>query len=65
VSDQKAIRPTKLLAEEVIPLFSVPEALLSDRGTNLLFHVMRKTLGIQKPNTTAHHPKCDRMVKMF
>ncbi len=28
----------KLLAEEVVPLFGVPEALLTDRGTNLLSH---------------------------
>ena len=68
VPDQKAIRLTKLLAEEVIPLFGVPEALLSDRGTNLLSHVMLdlcKTLGIQKLNTTAYHPQCDGMVERF
>jgi len=33
VSDQKATTLAKLLAEEVIPVFGVPEALLSDRGT--------------------------------
>ena len=37
VPDQKATRLINLLAEEVIPLFRVPEALLSDRGTN--FHI--------------------------
>ena len=66
--DQKAIRLTKLLAEKVIPLFGVPEALLSDRGTNLLSHVMLvlcKTLGIQKLSMTAYHPQCDRMVERF
>ena len=67
VPDLKAIRLTKLLAEEVIPLFGVPEALLSDRGTNLLSHVMLDlcTLGIQKLNTTAYHPQCDGMVEWF
>ena len=68
VPDQKAIRLTKLLAEEVIPLFGVPEALLSDRGTNLLFHVtldLCKMLGIRKLNTTAYHPQCDGMVERF
>ena len=68
VPDQKAIRLTKLLAEEVIPLFGVPEALLSDRGTNLLSHVMLdlcQTLGIQKLNTTVYHPQCDGMVERF
>ena len=41
VPDQKAIWMTKLLAEEVIPLFGVPEVLLSDQGTNVLSHVMQ------------------------
>ena len=40
VSDQKATTLAKLLAEEVIPVFGVPEALLSDRGANLLSHLM-------------------------
>ena len=40
VPDQKTVRIARLLAEEVIPLFGVPEALLSDRGTNLLSHLM-------------------------
>ena len=57
-----------MLAEEVIPLFGVPEALLSDRGTNLLSHVMQdlcKLVGIKKLNTTAYHPQCDGMVERF
>lgn len=36
--------------EEIIPVFGVPEALLSDRGTNLLSYLMRgvcKLLGIE------------------
>ena len=32
--DQKAMRIAKLLAEEIVLMFGVPEALLSDRGTN-------------------------------
>ena len=57
--DQKAIRIVRLLTEEVVPVVGVPEALLSDRGTNLLAHVMQDTcelLGITKLNTTAYHP---------
>ncbi len=34
--DQKAERIVKLLVEEVVSFFGVPEALLSDHGTNLL-----------------------------
>ena len=35
-SDQQSLTLVKLLVEQWIPLFGVPEALLSDRGTNLL-----------------------------
>ena len=68
VHDQKAVCIARLLAEEVIPPVGVPEALLSDRGTNLLSHLMRdvcEMLGIMKLNTTAYHPQCDGMVEHF
>ena len=61
VPDRKATRLACLLAEEVIPLFGVPESLLSDQGTNLLSHLMLdlcKILGIKKLNTNAYHPEC-------
>ena len=64
--DQKATRIAHLLAEEIVPLFGVPDALLSDRGTNLLSHLMRdvcQLLSIDKLNTTAYHPQCDGMVE--
>ena len=64
--DQKAPRIVTLLVEEVVPMFGVPEALLSDRGTNLLAHVMQETcelLGVTKLNTTAYHPQCNGMVE--
>ena len=54
--DQKSSRIVQILVEEVIPFFGVPEALLSDRGTNLLSHLMRdvcRLLGIEKYNTNA------------
>ena len=68
VPDQKAERLAKLLCEEIIPLFGVPEALLTDRGANLLSHLMLDVcalLGIEKLNTTAYHPECDGMVERF
>ena len=68
VPDQKAIRLARLLVNEVVPMFGVPEALLSDRGANLLSHLMEdvcKLLGIRKLNTTAYHPQCDGMVERF
>ena len=46
---------------EVILCFSVPEAVLSDRGTNLLC----KVLGIEKLNTTAYYLQCDGAVDRF
>ena len=58
----------KVLVEEVIPFFGVPESLLSDRGTNLLSHLMKEIcsmLGIIKLNTTAYHPQFDGMVERF
>ena len=68
VPDQKTERIARLLAEEVIPCFGVPDALLSDRGTNLLSHLMMdlcSMLGVKKLNTTAYHPQCDGAVERF
>ena len=64
--DQKAIRLARLVAEELLPLFGVPDAILSDRGANLLAHVMQdvcQLLGVTKLNTTSYHPQCDGMVE--
>jgi len=66
--DQKAVKIAKLLEEEIAPMFGVPEALLSDCGTNLLSCLMQdvyKPLGVKKLNTTAHHPLCNGMVERF
>ena len=66
--DQKSERIATLLVEEVVPFFGVPEALLSDRGTNLLSHLMLdlcELLGVKKLNTTAYHPQCNGMIKRF
>jgi hypothetical protein len=55
VPDQKSKRLVELLVNEVVPFFGVPEALLSDRGTNLLSHLMTDVcdmLGIHELNTT-------------
>lgn len=68
VPDQKSSRIAQLLVKEVVPLFGMLEALFSDRGTNLLSHLMLNVcqlLGIKKLNTTAYHPQCDGIVKMF
>ena len=56
--DQKATRPAKILVNEIVPMFGIPDTLLSDHGTNLLSCLMQdvcKLLGMKKLNTTAHH----------
>ena len=66
--DQKAKRIAQLLVEEIVPTFCVPEAILSDRGANLLSFLMKdvwKLLGIKKLNTTASHPQCNGAVERF
>ena len=68
LSDQRALTIARILVEKVIPFFGVTESLLSDRGTNLLSHLMQELcsiLGITKLNTTAYHPQCDGMVERF
>ena len=65
--DKKSLRIASLV-NEVSPQFGVPESLLSDRGTNLLSHLMTdvcRLSGIKKLNTTSHHPQCDVMVERF
>ena len=66
--DQKSSRIVRLLVEEIVPLFGVLEALLSDRSTNLLSYLMLvvcQMLGIKKLNTTAYHPQCDGIVERY
>ena len=66
--DQKTERIARLIVEEIVPCFGVPEAILSDRGTNLLSFLMKdicKMLGIEKRNTTAGHPQCGGVVERF
>ena len=68
VPDQNTEQLVRLLCEEIVPMFGVPEALLSDRGTNLLSHLMLDVyslLGIEKLNTTSYHPECNGMVEHF
>ena len=68
VPNQKTQTVAYVLVEELVSFFGVPEALLSDRGTNLLSHLMKdlcKMLGTTKLNTTAYHPECDGMVERF
>ena len=65
IPDQRSERIVKILVD---PFCGVPEALLSDRGANLLSHLMRdvcELLGTKKLNTTAYHPQCDGLVERY
>ena len=58
----------KLLIDRVICCHGVPEALISDRGPNLLSTLMQEVCevtGMQKLNTTAYHPQADGLVENF
>ena len=68
IPDQKTHRIIQLLVEELIPVFGVPESLLSDWGANLLSHLMKDIcaqLGIHKIKTTSYHPQCNGIVERF
>ena len=68
VPDQKMERFAQLLVEQVVPLFGVPKALLSDRGTKLLSRLMTsicKLLDVTKLNNISYHPQCNRLVERF
>ena len=58
----------RLLVDHVICCHGVSEALISDRGPNLLSTLMQEvceTTGMQKLNTTAYHPQADGLVENF
>lgn len=68
ISDQRTARIVDIVAKEIIPVCRIPEALLSDCGTNLLSYLMKdfcQLLGIEKLNTTTYHPQCDGLTKGF
>ena len=64
IPEPKAVRVAQLFAEQIIPILGVPEALLSDRGTNFLSSLVLD-LCIEKLNTIAYHPLCNEMVEHF
>ena len=52
----------------MIQFCGVAEEVLTDRGMNLLSHLMMDVcskLGITEINITAYHPECDGMVETF
>ncbi|CAC5375779.1 unnamed protein product [Mytilus coruscus] len=58
----------KIIVEEVIVRFGVPQWIHSDQGRkfeSLLFQEMCRILNIKKTRTTLYHPKSDGMVERF
>jgi len=55
VPDQKAICLAKLLVEQVITIFGVPESLLSDSGTNFTFLSDERLMFNVKYKKNQHH----------
>ena len=62
-----ANRIARLLVDELLPMFGVPEGLLSDWGTNLLANVVQNVCRLLgKTKLHKHHcipPQCDGMVE--
>ena len=53
---------------DVVCRHGVPRELVSDRGSNLLSHLMREVcelFGIKKVNSTSYHPQTDGLVENF
>ena len=58
----------KVLVEEVVCRYGVPQYLHSDQGTNLVSDVIQSLcilLGIQRTQTTAYHPQGNGQVERF
>ncbi|KAF0738526.1 hypothetical protein Ae201684P_019574 [Aphanomyces euteiches] len=68
VPDLKTSTFTRVLVDEVLCRYGVPERLLSDRGTNFvseLAHSIYKVLGIDKLSSAAGHPQSQGLVERF
>ncbi len=68
IPNQRTETIARALIEHVIITHGVPEALLSDRGTNLLSNLMTELcqlMGMKKLNTTVVHPQTDGLVERF
>ena len=68
MSNMEASTVAKILVEEVIARYGVPNSIHSDQGSQFeasLFSQMCELLQIGKTRTTPYHPKSDGMVERF
>ncbi|MCG8033694.1 MAG: DDE-type integrase/transposase/recombinase, partial [Candidatus Thiodiazotropha taylori] len=66
--NMEACTVAKLLVEEILCRFGLPQTIHSDQGRQFeshLFQEMCKLLGIEKTRTTPYHPQSDGMVERF
>ena len=66
--NQEAKTVAKILCEEFVVHYGIPERLHSDQGANFQGRVMThlcKLLGIKKSRTTPYHPQGDGMTERF
>ena len=66
--NMEACTVAKILVENVLCRFGIPQKIHSDQGRQFesnLFQEMCKILGIEKTRTTPYHPESDGMVERF
>ena len=64
----EAVTVARILVDEVITRFGIPERIHSDQGAQFesnLFSELCKLLQIEKTRTTPYHPQSDGMVERF
>lgn len=64
--DDKAETIARVFVTEIVTRHGAPRQLLTDRGTNFLSTLMKRTceiLRIRKLQTTPYHPEGNRMIK--
>ena len=68
IPNMEACTVAKVLVENVLCRFGIPQVIHSDQGRQFesnLFQEMCKLLGIHKTRTTPYHPQSDGMVERF
>ncbi len=68
LSNMEACTVAKVLVDEVLCRFGIPQTIHSDQGRQFesnLFQEMCKLFGIEKTRTTPYHPQSDGMVERF